>query len=52
MRRVLYFEQGVVEIDIPNEEQIRVIKVATEYFMRKAIKERMRNGNCNTSVNI
>lgn len=52
MRRVLYFEQGIVEIDIPSEEQIRAIKVATEYFMRKVIKERAQNGNRNTSVNI
>lgn len=52
MKRVFYFEHGTVEIDIPDEEQIKAIKVATEHFMRKVIKERMRNGNCNTSVNI
>ena len=49
MKRVFEFEHGVIEIDVPTEEQITRIREVTEEYMIRVIKERARNGNCSKS---
>ena len=45
MKRVFEFEHGIIEIDIPTEEQVARIREATEEYMIRVIKERVCNGN-------
>lgn len=49
MKRVFEFEHGIVEIDVPTEEQITRIREATKEYMMKVTRERARNGNSSKS---
>lgn len=51
MRKIFEFEHGVIDIEIPTEDQIVCIKRATSDYMRRVIKERTNNGNISKGRN-
>ena len=52
MERSYNFKNGTIYVIAPDTYDHEGLRKATEDFLRKVIKERMQNGNSNTSGNI
>jgi hypothetical protein len=52
MKKVYKYENSIVIVENCDTYNLEFIKRATEVFLRQVIKERMTNGNGNTSGNI
>lgn len=52
MEKIYTYKNGTVIIIPPTDEQVRQIKKATEKFLQRLMKERLLDGDFNTSGDI
>ena len=51
MKKVYKYENSIVTVENYNADNLKFIKRATEHFLRQVVKERLTNGNGDTSRN-
>lgn len=51
MRQTYTFQNGVITVQIPESYKQEKLIQSTENFLKKVLKEKNQNGNCNTSGN-
>ena len=53
MEKIYTYKNAIIKIKISDEKHKKIIREATETFLRRIIEEESRiNGNCNTSRSI
>lgn len=52
MERIYEYENGTIYVSSPDVSDRRELQKATEEFLKKVIKERLKNGNSYTSGDI
>lgn len=49
MKKIYKYENAIIKILNPDDIDLNNLRTATELFIRKVLKEKCNNGNCDSS---
>ena len=52
MEKVYKYKNAMIKISISEDNNLNNLKISTEKFIKKVLKEKYKNGNSNSSRNI